>query len=196
MHQLRDVITRLLSLAEPQGVNRTVLNKLVYFCELESWQRYGRPLTGASFYRFSYGAWAPDVKAVTESLPCVEHKRFLGVYPEHSYRLKGECDFAPLSDEAEEILSLVCAKYSRLTAAYIGRLSKETEPMLAAAEHGDALDFTVAAPRQPRRIRSSRLARAQRELDLAQIGTRDELDRRDVSELAAWAETRRRAAAS
>jgi hypothetical protein len=174
-----------------------MLNKLVYFSELESWRRYGRPLTGVSFYRFNFGAWAPDVKDVAEVAPFIEHKWVLGFYPEHVYRLKDDEALSPLSDDAAEILTYVCQTYSKMTAAYIGQLSKQTEPMLATPEHGESLDLSVVAPRRPSlKVRNSALARAQAELDTSIRGTREERDERDVTEMAAWAEARRRAASA
>jgi uncharacterized phage-associated protein len=197
MEQLRDVIAHLLRLAGPHGVNRTVLNKLVYFSELECWRTRGEPLTGTSFYRFKFGAWAPDVKDVTEATPFIEHKWFNGFYPEHQYVLKEGTQLSPLSDDAEVILRLVVEHFGKMTAAEIGRLSKQTEPMLAAPEMGESLDLSVVAPRRPRlRVPNSRLARAQATLDLTRRGTQEEIDLRDVTELAAWAELRRRAQAS
>lgn len=197
MYQLRDVITHLLRLAGPRGANRTVLTKLVYFAELESWQQFGRPLTGVSFYRFKYGAWAPDVRAVAESVDCIEHSWFSGFYPEHRYRLKPDTQLPSLASEVEDLLVTVCNRLSGMTAADIGMLSKKTAPMLAAFEHGESLDLTVAAPRtHAMKFRNSKLAVAQAELDLSQRGTREEIDRRDEAEIAAWANARRPGVAS
>jgi hypothetical protein len=194
MEQLRDVIARLLCLAGPQGVNRTVLTKLVYFSELESWRRYGRPLTGVSFYRYKYGAWAPDVQHVAETTPFIEHRKFLGFYFENVYRLAGDAPVLPLAEEDEDILRWTCETFSKMTAADIGRLSKETEPMVAAPEQAESLDLSLVAPRRSElTVRSSRLAQAQAGLDLTQRGSRQELDERDVVEMAAWANARRRA---
>jgi hypothetical protein len=195
MEQLRDVIVHLLRLAGPGGVNRTVLNKLVYFAELESWRRCGEPLTGASFYRFHYGAWAPDVKAVAESVPAyVEHRRILGVYQENRYRLRPEAPPPEISPQCAKILADVFARFGRKTAADIGPLSKATEPMLIAQEEGDMLDLSVVAPRRSKvQVRNSRLARASVNRDTSQRGTRHEIDERDQRELSAWSPARRAA---
>lgn len=198
MEQLKDVISYFVRRSGRSGLGRTVLTKLVYFAELESWERRGVPLTGTSFYRLHYGAWAPDVPSVAESIPGqVEHTQFLGFYFEHRYRLRSEAAPEPLDPEVATLLDGIFDRYGRMTAANIGALSKKTPPMLAALEAGTRLDLSVVAPRHPSlRIRHQRLAEAQGNLDRSTIGSREELDSQALQEHGAWVANRRRTAAS
>jgi len=197
MEPLRDVILNVLRLAGPGGLSRTVLMKVIYFAQLDSWRERGEPLTDATFYSYKYGAWAPDVTHVVESVPAlVEHARFLYFYPTHNYKLRQDAPPPPqLSPQAAAILQRVFAKYGRMTALGVGNLSKQTEPMRH-AEPGMPLDFRVVAPRPALRIENSSLARAQAALDLSEKGTRAELDERDRTEFLAWSDARRRANAA
>lgn len=195
MLELKDVILNVLRLAGPRGVNRTMLVKLAYFTELEGWRRFGRPVTGTPFRLYHYGAWAPEVVYVAErDSELIEHSYFQGFHLEHNYKLKGDEDVPPLPEEVEQLIRDVFDQYSRMTAADVGALSKQTEPMQAATP-GNRLDLSVVAPRTPRlRVRSDRLHDAFASLDLSQRGTRQQLDERDVAEFDAWAPARRRAA--
>lgn len=194
MLDLRDVIVHVLRLAGPGGVNRTMLVKLVYFAELEHWRRFARPLTDTPFRLYRYGAWAPEVVYVAEKSDFIEHSYFQGFHWQHNYRLKADPGAQPLPSDLDDLLREVVARYIRKTAAEVGLLSKQTEPMID-AKADQRLDLSVAAPRKPRfRVRSGRLRNAQRSLDLSRRGTREEIDARDMAELEAWAPARRRAA--
>jgi Antitoxin SocA-like, Panacea domain len=195
MLELRDVILNVLRLAGPRGVNRTMLVKLVYFTELEGWRRFGRPVTGTPFRLYHYGAWAPEVVYVAEyESELIDHSHFQGFHLEHNYKLKGDSGVPALPDEVEQLLRDVFEQYSRKTAAEVGALSKQTEPMQEATP-GNRLDLSVVAPRTPRlRVRSERLRDAFTSLDLSQRGTRQQLNERDLVEFEAWAPARRRAA--
>jgi uncharacterized phage-associated protein len=197
METLRDVILHVLRLAGPGGIGRTVLIKIIYFAQLESWRTRGEPLTRVSFYSYKYGAYAPEVVYLAENLPDVEGSRFYHFYAENRYKLEDESVFiGELAPEAKEILERVFEKCGHMTAAAAGQLSKTTEPMQH-AEPGVPLDFSVVAPQRSQlRVRNSDLARAQAGLDLSERGTRAELDERDEAELLAWANARRRANAS
>jgi uncharacterized phage-associated protein len=197
MNQLRDVIAHLLHHVGPRGVNRTVLTKLVYFAELESWRRYGQPLSGVSFYRFKHGAWAPDVVAVAERLEEVEHRSWLNFYFEHNYRLKEDVQLAPLPSEVDAILQHVASKYGTMTATGVGQLSKETEPMRLTQEQGESLDLSVVAIPSPALVvANSALAAAAASFDSSRWGTQEELDNRDAEVVSTWGALRRRASAS
>lgn len=196
MLQLRDVIVQFLALAGRRGLNKTVLTKLVYFAEIESWSAFSRPLTGTSFYRYHYGAWSPAVADVASMHPAVEAEEQLayGMYPETRYRLREDVPLPEIPDTAAQLIARIYGRYGRLSAADVGCLSKQSEPMLAATEQGEALDFSVVAPRRPTlAIRSSRLKRASSLLDTSTRGTQEELDARDRAEMRAWAPLRRRA---
>jgi len=197
MDPLRDVIVHVLRLAGPGGVGRTVLIKVVYFAQLESWQQRGEPLTDVAFYSYKFGAWAPEVAHVADAVPAIEHSWFQFFYPEHRYKLREDAPPLPsLSPHADAILRRVFEQYGRMTAASIGTLSKQTEPMKH-AEPGLPLDFSVVAPERTRlRVRNSALAHAQATHDWSVRGTWEELNKRDEEEHAAWAEARRRANAS
>lgn len=196
MEELKDVVSYLVRLSGSRGVNRTVLTKLVYFAELESWGARGEPLTGTTFYRHHYGAWAPDVQWVAERTPNIGHRRGLsGIYLEHRYRLNSTDYVEELTPEARILLGRVYAAYGGMTANYIGHLSKESPPMLESTEQGARLDLSTVAPRRPRlRVKSAELARAQAQLDDSVRGTKAELDARARSEFVQWAPARRRAA--
>jgi len=197
MEPLRDVILNVLRLAGPGGLSRTVLIKVVYFAQLDSWRERGEPLTDVTFYSYKYGAWAPDITHVVESVPAlIEHAHFLYFYPTHNYKLRQDAPPPPqLSPEAAAILQRVFAKYGRMTALTVGNLSKQTEPMRH-AEPGVPLDFSVVVPTPGLRIRHAGLARAQAAHDRSERGTREQLHERDVAEVRAWSEARRRANAS
>ena len=195
MLELRDVILNVLRLAGPRGVNRTMLVKLVYFTELEGWRRFGRPVTGTPFRLYHYGAWAPEVVYVAEQeSELIDHSYFVAFHLEHNYKLKGHGDVPGLPEEVEQLIHDVFEEYSRKTAADVGALSKQTEPMREATP-GNRLDLSVVAPRTPRlHVRNDRLRDAFASLDLTQRGTRQQLDERDLAEFEAWAPARRRAA--
>lgn len=193
MEQLRDVVTHLLRLAGPNGVSRTVLVKLVYFSELQSWRDRGQPLTGVSFYRFHYGAWAPDVREVAESLPWVEHKWYQRSYLSKEYRLGDGAPITNFPQPTLDLLQRVFDTYGKMTASYVGQLSKQTEPMLATAESGETLDLSIVAPAKTFTIMDASLAAVANEFDFAQWGTREELDARDREVLARWAPLQARA---
>ena len=192
MEELRDVITHLLRLAGPQGVGRTMLVKLVYFSELESWRKDGQPLTSATFYRFHYGAWAPDVKELAEDLPWVERKWQIQFYRSRNYTLAEDAPNADLSERALDILNRVFQSYCRMTAAAVGSLSKQTEPMLAATESGQALDLSIVAPKTWSLVHTE-LASVADEFDFSVLGTSDEIEERDREVLARWDPLRNRA---
>jgi hypothetical protein len=169
--------------------------KLAYFSELEHWRRHGAPLTATPFRLHHYGAYAPEVLFLTESeSDSIDHSHFPGWFNwEHNYKLKADVPLPELPDEVRSLLAEIVGRYSRKTAAEVGALSKETEPMVGAAP-GHRLDLSVAAPRRPRlTVRSDRLSQAQKSLDLAQRGTRAELDARDEVALNAWLPARQRA---
>ncbi len=194
MLDLRDLILNILRRAGTRGVSRTMLVKLVYFTELEGWRRFARPITGTPFRLYHYGAWAPEVVSLAEEESVlIDHSWFTGFYPEHNYKLKADADVPDLPDEVERLVADVFDSYSRKTAAEVGALSKETEPM-AGAELNSRLDLSMVAPREPRlAVHSRRLRAAYESLDFSQRGSREDLDERDRQELAAWAPARRRA---
>jgi hypothetical protein len=197
MDPLRDVILNVLRLAGPGGIGRTVLIKVIYFAQLESWRLRGKPLTEVSFYSYKYGAYAPEVVYVVENLPGVEGSRFYNFYTENRYKLRDDLPAGhEISPEGAMILQRVFERCRGMTAAAVGDLSKSTEPMKN-VEPGMPLDFSVVAPeRSHLRVRNSSLAQAQAGLDLTQRGTRAEVDERDEAELIAWSNARRRANAS
>jgi uncharacterized phage-associated protein len=193
--ELRDVLSGVLSCAHGRWIGRTMLVKLVYFSELESWRRDGRPLTGTNFYRWQFGAWAPDVPSMAERLSDrIEHRHIMQFYPTHEYRLRGGAPIPKLSPRALEILRDVCERYARLSASVIGSMSKATEPMLVAPEMGQTLDLSIVAPPKPSlRINHSALARAQAAHDRSVRGSADEIANRDISEVQGWLARRRTA---
>jgi uncharacterized phage-associated protein len=194
MDELRNVILHVLDRAGPRGLNRTLLVKLVYFAELESWQRYGAPLTGTPFYSYHYGAYAPEVIYVAEEVPdLIRHSRFQGFdKPEHRYELQKTAEFPTLSPEAREIISDVFGRIGRLSAYQVGRLSKETAPMQQ-SEKGVRLDLSVVAPVRARlRVSSPRLLAAAERLDTSVRGTTEDLAEEDRQQLAAMAPYRER----
>lgn len=192
MDELRDVITHLLRLAGPQGVGRTMLVKLVYFSELESWRQGGQPLTSASFYRFHYGAWAPDVTEVAEDLPWIDRKWHIHFYRSRNYTLRDSAPSVELSERALDILNRVFQTYSRMTAAAVGSLSKQTEPMLAVTETGQALDLSMVAPKTWT-LESAELSDAIGEFDFSIRGSSEEIAARDRDVLGIWGPLRDRA---
>jgi uncharacterized phage-associated protein len=197
MEPLRNVILNVLNLAGPSGVGRTVLMKVVYFAQLESWQQRGEPLTDVAFYSYKFGAWAPEVTHVADAVPAIEHSWLQLIYPEHRYKLREDAPPPPnLSPKAEAILRSVFERYGTMTALHVGNLSKQTEPMQH-AEPGVPLDFSIVAPARSRlTIRNSALAHAQAEHDWSVRGTPEELAERDEVEHEAWSEARRRANAT
>jgi uncharacterized phage-associated protein len=174
-----------------------MLVKLVYFAELESWARRGEPLTGTPFRLYHYGAYAPEVHFEAEAMPeLVAHKRLPGFdWPEHKYSLQEGAAPPHIDPAAEAIVAEVCKRYARMTAAAIGALSKQTQPVLNAVE-GKRLDLSVVAPRRPGvRVSNRKLLDAAARLDTSVRSTddRDELER---EEIAAFAAARKRASAN
>jgi antitoxin SocA-like protein len=195
MVELKDVILNVLRLAGPHGVNRTMLVKIIYFTELEGWRRFGRAITGTPFRLYHYGAWAPEVQFVAEKESNrIAHSYFQGfLHFEHNYKLRSDEPVTRLPHEVEQLLREVWENYGGKTAAHVGELSKQTEPMEGATP-GHRLDLSVVAPRTPGiRVRSNRIRDAYDSLDFSQRGTRREIQERDLGEIQAWAPARRRA---
>jgi uncharacterized phage-associated protein len=195
MEELKDVILHVLKTAGPRSVGRTVLVKLVYFAELESWRSRGRPLTGTPFRLYHYGAYAPEVHFVAEAMPeLVTHRRLAGFdWPEHTYSINEEASPPAIDEDVRQIIERVTRQYASMTAKTIGALSKETEPVKC-AEEGKRLDLSIVAPPEMRvRVTDEGVLSAASRLDTSVRGTAEERQKLEREELEALKPARTRA---
>jgi uncharacterized phage-associated protein len=151
--RLEDTVTYLLQTAR-RPLTRTALVKLLYFADLRSYERRGRPITGLGWIWHNFGPFSSEIYEVLGDLELadevsVEVRRNYYGSPEYRIHPGPAAGYYQVLEESEQaILDDVIREFSEIQAQRLAELSYYTAPMQDEKLHrGAALDF--AAYRKP-----------------------------------------------
>ncbi len=148
-HRLEDAITYLLEKTR-LPLTRTALVKLLYFADIRSYERRGKPLTGLRWIWHNFGPFSSEIYDVLGDLEfadevTIEVRRNYYGSPEYRIHPGPAAGYYQVLEESEQsILNDVVTEFSQIQAQRLAELSYYTAPMLNPRLHrGAALDFSA-----------------------------------------------------
>jgi uncharacterized phage-associated protein len=144
--RLEDVITFLVS-RTPKVLTRTALLKLLYFADLRSYEKKGRPITALKWIWHFYGPFAPAVYDALNAMNANDEVQVdvrLTPYGNPEYRLTpgpAHGFYQVLNAAEHALLQDVLKEFGRYPAMKLRDFSYQTLPMKQVMQRGDELDF-------------------------------------------------------
>jgi uncharacterized phage-associated protein len=147
--RLEDAITCLVAHAK-SPLTRTVLVKLLYFGDLRSFERRGRPITGLPWIWHHFGPFSSEIYETLGTLESrdevsIDVRRTYYGNPEYRIHPGPASGYYEVLDGADmEMLIEVVAEFGRFPPQRLAELSYYTTPMLdAKLRRGERLDFSA-----------------------------------------------------
>ncbi|MCS7123739.1 MAG: DUF4065 domain-containing protein [Candidatus Aenigmarchaeota archaeon] len=134
------------------NVGKTVLYKLLYFCDFDHYELYEEPLTGATYRKISYGPAPCEFEKTVEEMK--RQKQVQEITTEYYGQLQTkyiplvEPDLTKLTAAQKEVIDKVIEKLSFLDAKAISDYSHEDIPWKAAKEK-EIIDYELVFYRTP-----------------------------------------------
>lgn len=128
------------------NVGKTVLYKLLYFCDFNYYELYEKPLTGAAYRKITYGPAPCEFDEIVEEMK--KEKQLQEVYSEYygqpqiKYLPLVEPDLSRLTAEQKEVIDRVIENLSPLDAKKISDYSHEDIPWKSTKEK-DIIDYEL-----------------------------------------------------
>jgi len=128
------------------NVGKTVLYKLLYFCDFNYYELYEKPLTGATYRKINYGPAPCEFDEIIEEMK--KKKQIQEVHSEYYGQLQikylplVETDLSKLTAEQKEIIDRVIANLSHLDAKTISDYSHEDIPWKSTKDK-DIIDYEL-----------------------------------------------------
>lgn len=136
------------------NLGETVLYKLLYFIDFDSYEIYGKPVTGMKYIRLQFGPVPrlADFQSVIESMIkkgeiCLITQDYHGMVQKRYIALV-EAEVGQLSKEELQVADKVMARLSDMSATKIENYVHEDEPWKA-AEPNKEIDYNLVYFRSP-----------------------------------------------
>lgn len=134
------------------NIGKTVLYKLLYFCDFNYYEAYEMQMTGASYRRIKYGPAPAEFTKIIESMEKKGEIKKLsteyGGYLQEKYIPRIKADLTKLKASEKEIIDKVLIAHSDKTAAEISDYSHEDIPWKATKEK-EIIDYELVFYRTP-----------------------------------------------
>lgn len=133
------------------NVGKTMLNKLLYFCDFNFYERYEEHLTGAKYKKLPYGPVPQELNEIIDQLIDEgQLKRLTTTYhgfSQERYMPLEKADLTRLSAAEKTVIDHVIQQMSDWNAAKISDYSHQDMPWLATPE-GDFISYNLAFYRE------------------------------------------------
>lgn len=153
---LEDAIALVSAQAFSRGVTltRTKLVKLLYFVDLRSWERSGRPVTGVEWRWHHYGPYSSFIVEATGRMAAAGELTLdstANYYGSPEYRIHSvkALYYDPPSRQLTDLVREVVIELGHFAPAQIGDKSYDTEPMrllVRSGHRGDLIEFPTSPP--------------------------------------------------
>jgi uncharacterized phage-associated protein len=147
--RLEDTITYLLQTTR-RPLTRTALVKLLYFADLRSYERRGKPITGLGWIWHKFGPFSSEIYEVLGDLESADEVSIEvrpNYYGSPEYRIHpgpAAGYYQVLEESEQDILNDVVAEFSQIQAQRLAELSYYTAPMQDHRLHrGATLNFSA-----------------------------------------------------
>lgn len=136
---------------QKENVGKVVLNKLLYFCDFNYYEEYGKYLTGLRYAKLPMGP-VPGIQELVEQMKdnCEVKEVIENVvdFKRVRYIPLVKPDMNLLSRQELEVINKVISTYSNLTARDISNLSHEDAPWLETPNIGDEINYDLVFQRK------------------------------------------------
>lgn len=125
------------------------LAKLLYFADFDFYEKFGRPMTGATYRALPMGPFPLDLEEMTSDLArhgqltveSIEERS--GYNPTEVYRAVATPDEYALDQEEKDMLDRIVLKYGHLNGKQLEELSHAEAPYVGTALH-DEIPYELA----------------------------------------------------
>ncbi|HOL22926.1 MAG TPA: DUF4065 domain-containing protein [bacterium] len=134
------------------NIGKTVLYKLLYFCDFNYYELYEEPLTGAAYRKISFGPAPCDFDKIIEEMK--KNRQLKEVTTEYHNKLQIkylpliEPDLNKLTAKQKEVIDRVISQLSSLDAKTISNYSHDDIPWKATKEK-EIIDYELVFYRPP-----------------------------------------------
>ncbi len=134
------------------NVGETVLNKLLYFSDMDYYEKYEEQLTGSGYIKLAYGPVPQELAQVLSSM--IEKRQLQRIktdyhaYPQTRYLPLEKADLTKMTAAEKEVIDRVIDCFSDWSASMISDYSHNDKPWRA-TEENEMIDYELVFYRRP-----------------------------------------------
>jgi uncharacterized phage-associated protein len=142
--KLKNIILYILGTYNNSKLTETKLQKLLYFCDFDHFEKYGKSITGYTYYKNHFG---PTIKSLPSIMGELEKDGYIAIIRQNNYYGTQQTNFSLMKlvdtdfDDSEKlIIDRVNNAYASLTSRQISTLSHRDPPYVVAKDR-ERLDY-------------------------------------------------------